>query len=92
MKQNISILIVALVIGFFFGYSYNDRDLFEVAKDCPKGVLDVPAQWFMMESTVGWEKMMLIFGYVDDIEVCEHLVDIAKKESPDRDFRCTDVN
>lgn len=36
--------------------------------------------------------MMLVFGYADNIETCEYLVKVAKAESPDRDFRCTDAN
>lgn len=46
----------------------------------------------MMESMVGWEKMMFIFGYADNVEVCQHLVEVAKEESPERNFRCTDAN
>lgn len=92
MKKNLLILIVAILVSFFAGYSYKDVDLYTAAENHPKGSLNIPAQWFMMESTVGWERMMLIFGYVDDVEVCEHLVEIAKEESPNRDFRCTDAN
>ena len=85
-------MIVAILISFFAGYSYKNVDIYEAAEDYPKTSLSLPAQWFMMESSLGWEKMMFIFGYADNIEVCEHLVEVAKEESPSRDFRCTDAN
>lgn len=62
------------------------------AKNHPRGSLNIPAQWFMMESLVGWEKMILIFGYADNVETCLHLLDIAKIESPGRSFRCENAN
>lgn len=92
MKKNLSILIIAILISFFAGYYYKNIDFYKAVENYPKTSLDLPAQWFMMESSVGWEKMMFVFGYADNIEVCKHLVDVAKEESPNRDFRCTDVN
>ncbi len=92
MIRNLLILLVAVAVSFFAGYFYKSVDLYEAAENHPRGVLNIPAQWFMMESSLGWEKMMFIFGYADNIEVCEHLVEVAKVESPNRDFRCTDAN
>lgn len=92
MKKNLLIFVLAISVGFFAGYSYKKVNLFEVVKNHPRGELNIPAQWFMMNSTVDWERMMLIFGYADNIEVCEHLVEVAKRESPNRDFRCTEAN
>lgn len=92
MKKNLLILTIAIAIAFVTGYSYKETDLYEAAQNHPRGGLNIPAQWFMMESMVGWEKMMLIFGYADNVEVCEHLTEVAREESPDRNFRCTDAN
>ena len=94
MKEKLSVIIpiVTILIGFFVGFSYRTIDLYEAAEKYPRGSLNIPTQWFMMKSMVGWEKMMLIFGYADNVEVCEHLVEVASAESPDRDFRCTDAN
>ena len=92
MKKNLLILIVAISVSLVAGYSYKDVDLYEAAENHPRGGLNIPAQWFMMNSMVGWEEMILIVGYADNVEVCEHLVEVAKEESPDRDFRCTDAN
>lgn len=85
-------IVVTILIGFFSGYVYKNVDLYEAAENHPRGGLNIPAQWFMMESMIGWEKMMLIFGYANNIDICEHLVEVAKEESPDRNFRCTDAN
>lgn len=92
MKKNLLILAVAIAVAFFAGYHYKNVDLYEAVENHPRGGLDIPAQWFMMESMVGWEKMMFIFGYADNVEVCQHLVEVAKEESPERNFRCTDAN
>jgi len=58
----------------------------------PKGILGIPDQWLEMESILGWEKMMLIVGYADNRTVCLSLSEIAKKESPMRNFRCVGAN
>jgi hypothetical protein len=92
MKKIILTSLLMLMLGFLGGYYYKNVDLFEAASEYPRGSLDIPAQWFMMESMVGWEKMMLVFGYADNVDVCQNLVEMAKEESPARSFRCTDAN
>ena len=92
MKKNLAILVVGILIAFFAGYSYKEVDLYTAVENHPRGELDIPAQWFMMNTLVGWDKMMLVFGYADNVSVCQLLVETAKKDSPDRDFRCTDAN
>jgi len=76
--------------------SYAEKDSIvtfeEAAREYPRGAYGEPAQWFVMKSLVGWERMMFIFGYADDKEVCEHLAEVASEESPDREFRCEDAN
>lgn len=92
MKKIILTSLLTLILGFVGGYYYKTVDLFEAASGHPRGGLNIPAQWFMMESMVGWERMILVFGYADNVEVCQNLVEMAKEESPDRNFRCTDAN
>lgn len=104
-KHYLVLVFVLVAIGFFFiGTNYNtntpvdekdtsvDSNLETAVKNYPRGSLDIPAQWFMMEGLVGWEKMMFIFGYADNRDICYHLVDVAKEESPNRNFRCEDAN
>jgi len=67
-------------------------ELVQAAENMPRGVLEIPAQWFEMESVVGWEKMMLVFGYADNRTVCSRLVEMAYVDSPDREFRCSAAN
>ena len=62
------------------------------AKDMPRGSTDIPAQWFLMKSVIGWEEMMLVFGYAENKSACEHLVKIAKVDAPAREFACLDAN
>jgi hypothetical protein len=92
MKKILLTSILSLVLGFSGGYYYKNVDLFEAASEHPRGGLNIPAQWFMMESMVGWERMMLVFGYADNVDVCQNLVEMTKEESPERNFRCTDAN
>jgi hypothetical protein len=45
-----------------------------------------------VESLVGWEKAILIFGYADDFDVCNQLLKASSLEAPARRFKCTPVN
>lgn len=92
MKKILIFSLLSAVLGFSGGYFYKSVDLYEAVRNHPRGGLNIPAQWFMMESMVGWERMMLVFGYADNVDVCQKLVEMAKEESPDRNFRCTDAN
>ena len=92
MIKNIIIVVSVALIGFYAGYSYKDVDLYTAVENHPRGGLNIPAQWLMMDTLVGWDKMMLIVGYADNVSVCQNLIEIAKEDSPDRDFRCTDAN
>jgi hypothetical protein len=92
MKKNLLILAIASLIAFYAGYSYKEVDLYTAVENHPRGGMGIPAQWLMMDTLVGWDKMMLIVGYADNVTVCQALVEIAKEDSPDRNFRCTDAN
>lgn len=92
MNRILLFSIVALVIGFFAGYIYKDFDLYTAVENHPRGELNIPAQWLMMDTLVGWDKMILVVGYADNVTVCQALAEIAKEDSPDRNFRCTDAN
>ena len=107
-KVFLLIIVIVAVIFFFIGkYSSqssveesvdnmaideNIVDFEKAVESYPRGTLGIPAQWVMMETIVGWEKMMFIFGYADNKEICQHLVDVARDESPDRNFSCKDAN
>jgi hypothetical protein len=51
-----------------------------------------PSYWLEVESLVGWEKAILIFGYADDFDVCNQLLKASSLEAPARRFKCTPVN
>lgn len=92
-RKSVLVLTGAILLSFFIGYSSRNIDLYESAKNFPRNELNIPAQWFIMMNSMGeWEKMMLIFGYADNVDVCLHLVKLAETETPKRDFRCTDAN
>ena len=57
-----------------------------------RGIAGIPTQWFSMETAIGWEKMMLVFGYADNRTTCIKLIEIAKIDSPDRKFHCDPAN
>lgn len=92
MIKNLVILVGVALVAFYAGYFYKDVDLYTAVENHPRGDLGIPAQWLMMDTLVGWEKMMLIVGYADNVTVCQALAEIAKEDSPDRNFRCTDAN
>lgn len=98
----ITLLIAVAIVSYSLGtpestsnqVASNQRNLdFETAvQNYPRGGMNIPAQWFIMDSMVGQEKMMFIFGYADNLSVCKHLVEVAKKESPERNFSCLNAN
>ena len=87
-----SLLVILLICAGQVSYASNSYDLEHSASSRPRGRLNIPEQWFEMETVLGWEKMMLIFGYADNRAICKHLMQISKKESPNRKFRCADSN
>jgi len=93
MLKNIFIVVVISIVSFYAGYIFKgDTDLYTAVENHPRGGLNIPAQWLMMDTLVGWDKMMLIVGYADNVSVCLLLSEVAKEDSPDRNFRCTDAN
>ena len=45
--------------------------------------------WLEMNNAFGqWEKMILVFGYIDDQVPCNLIQEFAAEDSPDRQFRC----
>jgi hypothetical protein len=48
-----------------------------------------PVVWFEMQMiNYEWEKVIAVFGYVDNYEVCSQLIEFGRNDSPERDFRC----
>ena len=50
-----------------------------------------PAYWLEMTSLVGWERMILVFGYGDNRSACEEIRSHAAATNPDRSYVCTEV-
>ena len=45
--------------------------------------------WLEMKNVIGqWDKMILVFGYVDDREPCRLIKEFAEKNAPERQFQC----
>jgi hypothetical protein len=47
-----------------------------------------------MESIIGWERVMLVFGYADNEVICQMIVGISRSDPKNRDrrFRCSPAN
>ena len=92
----IVITFAGITIAFAtIGAAYSDdsmNQLERAAKEMPRSALEIPSQWFEMESIIGWEKMMLVFGYADNRDVCKRILAMAVNEGSGRDFRCTPAN
>ena len=69
---------------------YNELE--SIVKNLPRNSLGLPVYWFEMNSLVGWEKVMLIFGYADNGTVCNHMLKLAIIDAPHRNFRCVKAN
>ncbi len=48
-----------------------------------------PDCWLEIKNAFGeWEKIALIFGYMDDFEACEEFAKLARGEFKSREYRC----
>ena len=70
----------------------NGEKLEDFVSDMPRNDRGLPMYWLEMRSIIGWEKMMLVFGYASNGPVCERLAAVAHIDSPDREFRCSRAN
>lgn len=69
------------------------EDLVSFVGKLPRdSIMNLPMYWMEMESLIGWEKMMLVFGYASNGPVCDRLVQVAKADAPERNFRCVSAN
>lgn len=64
----------------------------KTVKNLPRNSIGSPAYWYEMHGMTGWEKVILVFGYAENFDVCQYMVNIGKKDSPERDFKCTPAN
>ena len=89
----ICILTVLLFTPIMQNEAYAEEDkLKEFVSELPRGSLGIPFFWLEMKSLVGWEHMILLYGYADNRSACKMLVGVARKDSPDREFRCSTAN
>lgn len=54
-----------------------------------------PSYWFEKRSVLEeteWDKVILIFNYLDNSEVCTYISDVASREAPAQEFRCSSAN
>jgi hypothetical protein len=89
------ILLVALLMGLSgpAGAGGDTSDKLErFVTKLPRGSLGIPFYWLEMKSIVGWEKMMLVFGYANNRSVCKGLRSMAADDAPNREFRCKSAN
>ena len=87
-------LVLVLTIVFVYKpvFAASMIDLERMVEQIPRGSLNIPVQWFEMKSVIGWEKMMLVFGYADNRGVCLRLIDLAYAENTGREYRCSPAN
>ena len=89
----IYIFAVLLFTPIIQGEAYAEEDkLKEFVAELPRGGLGIPFFWLEMKTLVGWENMILFYGYADNKSICDMLLGIAIKDSPDREFRCSAAN
>lgn len=95
MGCRILVLAVVSVFALPTGAAFADsrEDLASFVGKLPRdSIMNLPMYWMEMESIIGWEKMMLVFGYASNGPVCDRLVQVAKADAPERNFRCVSAN
>lgn len=70
----------------------NGERLEAFVNELPRNQWGGAMYWLEMRSLIGWEKMMLVFGYASNSPVCERLAAVARLDAPDREFRCSTAN
>jgi len=49
--------------------------------------------WLEMLNVVPeWERVILVFGYADDLSACTAILGLAKESNPSRNYRCMPNN
>lgn len=91
MVRYLFIMFALLIAGPAHAQSNGER-LEAFVEKLPRNLVGLPMYWLEMETAVGWENMMLIFGYADNAPPCQLLATFAKKDSPDRNYRCAIAN
>lgn len=87
------VIILSFCLLPSIGSADSRRDLSDFVSQPPRdSILGEPFYWMEMETAVGWEKMMLVFGYASNRPVCDLLVRVASVDSPERQFRCVEAN
>jgi hypothetical protein len=95
MKKLILILLTAAsaIAVYYVNFKSDPVNDFEKAvRNIPKNSLGGSVYWYEMNGLTGWEKVILIFGYADNLALCQYMVKIGKKDAPERDFKCTAAN
>jgi hypothetical protein len=70
----------------------NGERIEEFVENLPRNSLQLPMYWLEMESVVGWERMILIFGYANNEPACSAILKFAAEDAPMRRFRCSEAN
>lgn len=70
----------------------NGDRLEALVEDMPRNSIGLPMYWLEMTSLIGWEKMILVFGYADNNAPCARLQELAQLDAPARNFRCVVAN
>ena len=72
--------------------SVDIQELQRLVEKMPRNSLNIPMQWFEMDCTYGWGKMMLIMGYEDNRKACLSILEATVEEDPFIMFRCSAAN
>ena len=91
---------IFLLLSLFFSFSFASASADEIDKidvknnELYKAVEKTKhaddAYWLEMESDFGWERMILVFGYYFDDEVCKNTAELYNREYG-RNYRCMPV-
>ena len=95
--KGIVLVVSLLAVAFaFLVYQSNQKKMSaaeKVIKFAENELTKKTTYWFEMSNIVNgqWDPVILVFGYYDNSEPCESMLKFARKESPNRSFRCRRV-
>lgn len=71
----------------------HDTSLRELIAEAKRNPLAADGTWLEIRNVVNeWEKVVLIFGYMNDYSACESILGFVSAQNPDRSYRCNPVN
>lgn len=70
----------------------NQEKVIDFASQLPRSGQGGGLYFFEKDGILGWEPTILVFGYIDNLDACNVILEAARRTSPNISFRCSVAN